>query len=67
MKIKEIIKNILIFGGIIGMIICAVMAAVFHFQNPDMTDLRMFMEYPGPTIWAIVCYVCSQIGINMGK
>ena len=65
MKIKEIIGVVLVIGGLIGLIACAVAAVIFYFQNPDMTDLRRLIEYPEPSIWAVVCLVCEAIGRSM--
>lgn len=65
MKIKLLIGIILTIGGFIGAIICAIAAIIFYFQNPDMTGLRRFIEYPAPSIWAIICFVCEKIGLDM--
>ncbi len=65
MKFKEFIGAVLFFGGIIGMVICAIASGIFYFQNPDMTDLRRLIEYPEPTIWMVVCFVCEWIGVKM--
>ena len=64
-QVKTIIGGILIIGAFIGMIICVITSTVFYFQNPDMTALRRFIEYPAPTIWAIICFVCAKIGIGL--
>lgn len=61
-NIKALIGIILMLGGFIGLIACGIAAFVFYFQNPDMTDLRRFIEYPGPSIGAVVCLICEAIG-----
>lgn len=61
-KIKETIGCSLIFGGLIGMIACVIASYVFMFQNPAMTAMRRFLEYPWPSVWCIINY----IGINVG-
>lgn len=64
-NIKSLIGIILMLGGFVGLIACAVAALVFYLQNPDMTDLRRLIEYPGPSIGAIVCLICEAIGRGM--
>jgi hypothetical protein len=65
MKLKQFIGFILIFSAFIGMIICAIDASIFYLQNPDMTKLRRLIEYPAPSIWAVVCLVGGWIGKKM--
>ena len=67
MKLKDIIGVTLIIGAFIGMLICAIASIIFSFQNPDMTEMRRFLEYPEPTIWLIVCLVCAWIGKTILK
>jgi uncharacterized membrane protein len=62
-NIKTTIGMILILIAFIAMIVAAIWSIVFNFQNPDMTDLRLVIENPGPTIIAIV----SLIGFGVGK
>lgn len=59
---KTTIRFALTLVSLIGMIACVVSATVFHFQNPDMTDLRLFIEFPWPTIGAVICLVVYVIG-----
>lgn len=61
-KTKTIIGLVLMIISIIGMVACAVCATVFYFQNPDMTELRRFIEFPWPTIGAVVCLAVFGIG-----
>ena len=61
-NITSLIGIILMLGGFIGLIACGIAAMVFYFQNPDMTDLRRLIEYPGPSIGAIVCLICEAVG-----
>lgn len=51
---KKIIGIILMLGSFIGILCCVVAAMVFYFKNPDMTELRRFLEYPTPTILGII-------------
>ena len=62
-NIKTTIGMILILIAFIALIIAAIWSMIFNFQNPDMTDLRLVIENPGPTIIAIV----SLIGFGVGK
>ena len=64
-NIKTLTGVVLTFGSLVGMIICGITAIVFAFKNPDMTEIRRFLEYPDPTIWAIICFICCEIGSNM--
>lgn len=61
-KTKTIIGLVLMIVSTIGMVACAVCATVFYFQNPDMTELRRFIEFPWPTIGAAVCLTVFGIG-----
>ena len=67
MKIKDLIGIILILGSVIGLIICVIASAVFYIQNPDMTALRRFIEYPAPSIWAVVCFIVGRVGLKLIK
>lgn len=62
-KIKTTIGMILNLIAFIALVVAAIWSIVFQFQNPDMTELRLFIENPGPTIMAIV----SLIGFGVGK
>jgi hypothetical protein len=64
---KRMLSCALILCGLIGMIACLVASLVFSWQNPDMTEMRRFLDYPWPTVWAIVDYVGIQIGLWMVK
>lgn len=65
MKIKEAIGVILTLGAIVGLVICAIAAIMFHIQNPDMTELRRLIEYPAPSIWAIICVIAGKVGLEL--
>ena len=67
MKNKKIIGFILMICGLIGLLACAIAAGIFYLQNPDMTALRRLIEYPAPTIWAIIYYIVAQVGLHLGK
>ena len=67
MKVKEFIGAALIVGGLVGMIICVIASGIFYFQNPDMTDLRRFIEYPQPAIGGLACWVAGIIDVRLVK
>lgn len=61
-NLTAIIGCILIVVAIIAIIGCAIAAAIFYFQNPDMTELRRFIEYPAPSIIALIAIVVAYVG-----
>lgn len=66
-NLKGIIGCGLVLCGFIGIIACAIAALVFRCKNPDMTEMRRFLEYPWPTVWCIVDYIGVQVGLWMVK
>lgn len=60
---KKLIGAAIIIIAFAAVIISAIWALVFHFMNPDMTELRLFLENPYPTIICIV----SVAGLMVGK
>ena len=55
---------------IIGLVIgfgSAISAMIFRWNNPDMTEMRQFLENPGPTITSIIGYVIAGIGYEIAK
>ena len=62
-NIKAIIGITLIIVAFIALITAAIWAIVFNLMNPDMTELRLFIENPYPTIIALV----SVAGLMVGK
>lgn len=61
-NLTAIIGCILIVLAIIAIIGSAVAAVIFYFQNPDMTELRRFIEYPAPSIIALIAIVVAYVG-----
>ena len=61
-NLTAIIGCILIIVAIIAIIGSAVAAVIFYFQNPDMTELRRFIEYPAPSIIALIAIVVVYVG-----
>ena len=62
-NIKTIIGLTLIITAFIAILVAAIWAVVFQLMNPDMTELRLFIENPYPTIIALV----SVAGLMVGK
>lgn len=61
-KVKTIIRVALMVIALIGMLVCVISSTIFYFQNPDMTELRRFIEFPWPTIGIVVCLALYGIG-----
>ncbi|MBQ7292118.1 MAG: hypothetical protein IJW79_00110 [Clostridia bacterium] len=62
---KKTIKAIMIIVGFAGLLICGIWATILHFQNPDMTDLRLFLEFPQVTIIGVICAIIEFVGIEI--
>lgn len=60
--VKALIGLILMAAGLLGVIICGIMGTVLYFMNPDMTELRLFLTYPWPTIGACISVFVGWIG-----
>lgn len=61
-KIKTIISAALIIIAFIACVASAIWALVFKFMNPDMTEMRLLIENPYPTIICIVSIVALMVG-----
>lgn len=59
---KKTIKAIMMIVGFIGLLVCGIWATVLHFQNPDMTELRLLLEFPQVTIIGVICAVIGFVG-----
>jgi hypothetical protein len=59
---KKTIKAVMMIVGFFGLLICGIWATVLHFQNPDMTELRLFLEFPQVTIIGVICAVVGFVG-----
>ena len=62
-NIKAVIGIALVIISFIAIVAAAIWAIVFNLMNPDMTELRLFIENPYPTIIALV----SVAGLMVGK
>ena len=65
MKIKETIAMILIATALIGAVVASIWSIVFNIQHPDMTQMRLMMENPGPIITIFICLTMYIIGTHM--
>lgn len=61
-NIKTIIAAAIIIIAFIACVASAIWALVFKFMNPDMTELRLFLENPYPTIIVIVSAAVLAVG-----
>lgn len=61
-NIKTIIGITLIIVAFIAIMAAAIWAVVFNLMNPDMTELRLFIENPYPTIIALVSAAVLMVG-----
>lgn len=62
MKQKQILALIAVIAATIGLIVMAVWSIALRVQNPDMTDMRFMLEYPGFTFGSIVCLILYWFG-----
>ena len=60
-KIKTIIGATLAIVALIAVLVAAIWALVFKFMNPDMTEMRLFLENPQPTIIAIASVIVLYV------
>lgn len=61
-NLTAIIGCILVVLAFISMIGCVIAAVIFYYQNPDMTALRRFIEYPAPSIIALIAIIVAYVG-----
>lgn len=53
---------VLFLCGAVGYIVCLIAYMVFRFQNIDMTDMRVLVEYPWPIVWCVIDTVFMYLG-----
>ena len=61
-NIKVIVGSILIILAFVTMVCSVIASMVFSFQNPDMTELRHFIEYPQPSIACGIALIVLWVG-----
>ena len=62
MKHRDILALLAMIVATIGLIVMAVWGFALRVQNPDMTDMRFMLEFPGFTVGTIVCFVLYYFG-----
>jgi hypothetical protein len=67
MKRRTVFGLIMILIGLGLIIYAGISATIFRFQNIDMTDMRLFIENPAPSILVIVGYIMTRVGISFAK
>ena len=65
MKLKETIAMILIATALIGGVVACICSLVFNLQHPDMTQMRLMIENPGPIIAVFICLIMYAVGAYM--
>ena len=53
--------------GFIGVVWKAIEATIYRFRNPDFTDMRVLIENPQLTIWAIIFAIMAFVGAEIAK
>lgn len=61
-NLTTIIGCILVILAIIACIGALIALVIFQIQHPDMTKLRIFIEYPTPTIIVLIATVVLYVG-----
>lgn len=61
-NLTAIIGCILVILAIIACIGALIALVIFQIQHPDMTKLRIFIEYPTPTIIVLIATVVLYVG-----
>ena len=64
-KIKAILGMLMLFGGIGTALCCIIAVIVFTVKNPDMTELRRFIEYPEPVVIGVMSAIIARFGMYM--
>lgn len=65
MKIKETIALLLVGTALIGAVVACIWSTVFNIQHPDMTQMRLMIENPGPIITVFICLIMYLVGTHM--
>ena len=62
-NIRTIIGVALVVISFIAIVASGIWATVFNLMNPDMTELRLFIENPYPIIIMIVSSAVLMVGV----
>lgn len=66
-KIKDIICSLLVIFSFLVIIGCIIASMILNFKNPDMTDMRLFLTYPQPTIIFIISFIVITVSTQIFK
>jgi hypothetical protein len=61
-KTKDILGAICVIIAIISLLVAVVWSVVFNLMNPDMTELRLFIENPYPTFIVLLSIALFSLG-----
>ena len=64
---KEEIGLALLLIGIVGTIACGIWGFALNIANPDMTQMRLLIEYPEPSIGIFVSGIVGFVGSKLLK
>lgn len=62
---REEIGLALVLIGIVGAIACGIWGLVLNSANPDMTQMRLLIEYPEPSIGIFVSGIVGFVGSKL--
>lgn len=62
-----IIGCIMMVAGLVMLLGASIAAMVFSWNNPDMTEMRQFLENPGPTIISVLGCAIAYTGCVIVK
>ena len=60
--LKATIGLILMALSFIAIVVCGIAGIAFKWMNPDMTEIRLFLTYPWPTIGCFVFLIVGFVG-----
>ena len=64
-NVKGFIGLILMAISFLAIVVCGVVAIVLEWTNPDMTEIRLFLTYPWPTVGCFASLIVGWIGYAM--
>ena len=65
MKFKDIIALLLTILGFGVGLVCAFIMAINRFKNPDMTDMRLMIDYFNVVGTGLIDCIVGMIGVKM--
>lgn len=61
-NVKGYIGLILMAISFLVIVVCGISAIVLKWTNPDMTEMRLFLTYPWPTVCCYASLIVGWIG-----